>query len=167
VVSRKTLNKENLAALGADRLADLLIEVSTRNSGVKRRIRLELAGAQSPMEAAKEIRKRLATIARSRSFVDWQNRRGLVEDLEAQRDAILQVATADPGEGLELIWRFMALANSVFARCDDGSGTVSSIFHAGCRNLGELAQAAKVSQRELAGQAFTLCSRMTTASVTN
>ena len=47
MVSRKTLNKENLAALGADRLADLLIEVSTRNSGVKRRIRLELAGAKA------------------------------------------------------------------------------------------------------------------------
>ena len=35
MVSRKTLNRENLAALGADRLADLLIEVSTKNSACK------------------------------------------------------------------------------------------------------------------------------------
>jgi hypothetical protein len=155
VASKKTLNKENLAALGAERLAELLIEVSTSNAGVKRRIRLELAGAQSPTDVAKEIRKRLAVIARSRSFVDWQNRKGLADDLETQRRAIMhQVATADPSEGLELIWRLMALANSVFARCDDSSGTVISIFHGACRNLGELAQMAKVSPQELAVQTF-------------
>ena len=38
----------------------------------KRRLRLELASARSPNELAKEVRKRLTIIARSRSFVDWQ-----------------------------------------------------------------------------------------------
>lgn len=68
---------------------------------------------------------------------------------EAQRHAILdQVAVADPGEGLDLMWRFVALANSVFARCDDSSGTVSSIFDAACRDLGALAHAANASSPE-------------------
>jgi hypothetical protein len=155
VASRKTLNARNLEALGAQRLAELLIEVSTANAAVKRRLRLELAGAQSPSEVSKEVRKRLATIARSRSFIDWQNRRTLVEDLESQRRAIFnQVAKADPAEALELTWRFMALANSVFERCDDSSGTVISIFHAACRDLGEIAQAAKVAPEILAERAF-------------
>ena len=155
MASRKTLNAKDLEALGAERMAELLVEVSTGNAGVKRRIRLELASLQSPDQVAKEIRKRLTTIARSRSFVDWQNRRDLVDDLEAQRRAIVQqVAKVDPTEGLDLMWRFMALANSVFARCDDSSGTVSSIFHAACRDLGEMAQTAKVSPEELAERAF-------------
>jgi uncharacterized protein DUF6880 len=154
MVSQKTLNKKNLEALGAERLAELLIEVSSGNASAKRRIRLELASAQSPLEVAKEVRKRLTTIARSRSFVDWQNRRGLVDDLETQRRAIHQVAKADTAEGLELMWRFMSLANSVFARCDDSSGTVGSIFHAACCDLGEMAQAAKASPDELAKRAF-------------
>jgi hypothetical protein len=154
VASQKTLNKKNLEALGAERLAELLIEVSGGNAGVKRRIRLELASAESPAEIAKEIRKRLTTIARSRSFVDWQNRRGLVDDLETQRRAIHQVAKSDPAEGLELMWRFMALANSVFARCDDSSGTVGSIFRTACRELGEMAQAAKAPPEDLAERAF-------------
>lgn len=155
MASKKTLSAKNLEALGAQRLAELLIEVSTANAAVKRRLRLELAGAQSPAEASKEVRKRLMTIARSRSFVDWQNRRTLIEDLEAQRRAIVnQVAKADPAEALELTWRFMALANSVFERCDDSSGTAISIFHAGCRDLGEIAQAAKVAPEILAERAF-------------
>ena len=155
VASKKTLNAKNLEALGAQRLAELLIEVGTANAAVKRRIRLELAGAQSPGEVANEVRKRLTTIARSRSFIDWQNRRTLIEDLEAQRGAIVnQVAKADAAEALELIWRFMALANSVFERCDDSSGTVISVFHAAIRDLGEIAQAARVAPEILSERAF-------------
>src|SRR2546430_2687348 len=104
VGSKKTLNAKNLEALGAQRLAELLIEVSTANAAVKRRLRLELAGAQSPGEVAKEVRKRLTTIARSQSFIDWQNRKELIGDLETQRRAIVdQIAKADLAEALELL----------------------------------------------------------------
>jgi hypothetical protein len=116
---------------------------------------LELAGAQSPEEVSKEVRKRLTTIARSRSFIDWQNRKSLIEDLEAQRRAIVnQVAKAAPSEALELMWRFVAIANSVFERCDDSSGAVISVFHAACRDIGEIAQAAKMAPQTLAEYTF-------------
>ena len=155
MTSKNTLSAKNLEALGAERLAELLIEISTGNAAAKQRLRLESAGAQSPGEVAKEVRKRLITIARSRSFVDWENRRTLIEDLETQRRAIVdQVAKADPAEALELIWRFMALANPVFGRCDDSSGTVIGVFHAACRDLGEIAQAAKLAPEALAERAF-------------
>ena len=155
MTSKNTLSAKNLEALGAGRLAELLIEISAGNAAAKRRLRLALAGAQSPGEVAKEVRKRLTAIARSQSFVDWQNRRILVEDLETQRRAIVdQVAKADPPEALELIWRFMALANPVFGRCDDSSGTVIGVFHAACRDLGEIAQAAKLAPEVLAERAF-------------
>jgi hypothetical protein len=42
-MSKKTLNKANLADLGSDRLADLLLEVSTGSADIKRRLRLELS----------------------------------------------------------------------------------------------------------------------------
>ena len=155
MASKKALNTKNLEALGVQRLAELLVEVSTSNAAVKRRLRLELAGAQSPEEVSKEVRKRLTTIARSRSFIDWQNRKSLIEDLEAQRRAIVnQVATTDPAEALELMWRFVAIANSVSERCDDSSGAVISVFHAACRDIGEIAQAAKVAPQTLAEHAF-------------
>lgn len=111
MASKITLNAKNLEALGAARLAELLIEISTGDAAIKRRLRLELAGAASPAEAAREIRKRLATIAKARSFVDWQKHGAFIADLEAQRRAILDtVAKTDPAEALDLMWRFMALA---------------------------------------------------------
>ena len=153
MASKKTLNTENLEALGARRLAELLIEIGMGDAAAKRRLRLELAGEESPASVAREIRKRLATIARSRSFVDWQNRRTLIEDLETQRRAIIEkVATnGNPVEGLELMWRFLALAGSVFERCDDSSGTVSDVFHRAVSDLGEIAVSAKPDPKTLAG----------------
>lgn len=88
MASKKTLTPDNLEALGTARLAALLLEVSDGNAALKRRLRMELVGEESPAALAKEIRKRLATIGRSRAFVDWQNRKALVDDLTAQRRAI-------------------------------------------------------------------------------
>ena len=155
MASKKTLNAKNLEALGARRLGELLIEISTGNTLAKRWLRLELAGEESSAAVAGEIRKRLATIARSREFVDWQNRRALVDDLQIQCLAIVdKVAKRNPSEGLELMWRFMALADSVFERCDDSSGTVIGLFDAAANNLGEIAKAAKPDQEMLADDAF-------------
>ena len=89
-----------LEALGAERLAELLIEISRGNAAAQRRLQLELAGAASPADMAQEIRKRLTAIARSRSFVDWHHRKALVADLEPQRQAITHVATVDATEVL-------------------------------------------------------------------
>ena len=77
MAAKTALNAKNLEALGLKRLAELLIEISAGNAAAKRRLRVELAGAQSPAELVKEVRKRLTNIARSRSFVDWQGARSL------------------------------------------------------------------------------------------
>src|SRR5215470_6157114 len=144
MAAKATLNAKNLAALGPERLAELLIEISGGNAVAKRRLRLELAGARNPSELGKEVRKRLTVIARSRSFIDWQGIRSLVDDLDTQRRAIVEtVVREDPEEALDLLWRFMALAPSVFERCDDSSGKVIGVFREACRDIGEAAPKTK------------------------
>ena len=53
-MSKKTLNTANLAALGAERLAELLIEISTGSADMKRRLRLELSHNLGPAELARD-----------------------------------------------------------------------------------------------------------------
>jgi hypothetical protein len=133
----------------------LLLEISKGNAAAKRHLRLELAAVQSPGAVAKEIRKRLTAIERSYSFVDWQKRQGFIEDLETQRRAIVdEVARADPEEGLELMWRFLSLANSTFERCDDHSGSLIDVFHEACAALGEIAESTHQDPKRLADQVF-------------
>ena len=64
MASKRTLNARNLEALGAERLAELLMEISTGRSAARRLLRLELAGAEGTAELAGEVRRRLATIGR-------------------------------------------------------------------------------------------------------
>ena len=55
MASKKTLNAKNLEALGARRLAELLIEISTGNTLAKRRLRLELAGEEVSVRSGRGI----------------------------------------------------------------------------------------------------------------
>jgi hypothetical protein len=155
VTAKTALNTKNLEALGAERLAELLIEISVGNAAAKRRLRVELAGAQSPAQLVKEVRKRFTMIARSRSFVDWRGVRSLADDLDTHRCAIVEtIAKADPTEALDLLWRFMALTSPVLERCDDSNGMLMGVFHKACSNMGDVALKARTDPTSLADQAF-------------
>ena len=155
MAAKTAINAKNLEALGAERLAELLIEISAGNAVAKRRLRVELAGAQSPAQLVKEVRKRFTMIARSRSFVDWQGVRSLADDLDTHRRAIVEtIAKADPTEGLDLLWRFMVLAPPVLERCDDSSGTLIGIFREACGDMGDVSLKAGADPTSLADQAF-------------
>jgi hypothetical protein len=152
---KKSLNSTTLEGLGVERLAKLLIEISAANPAAKRRLRLELAAAESPSRVVNEIRKRLATMARSRSFIDWRNRRALVEELEMQRRSIVeQVADRDSVAALDLMWQFLKLANRIFERSDDNSGALIGTFRAAVGDLGVIAASAKPKPEHLADDAF-------------
>jgi len=155
MASKKTLNAQNLEALGAETLAALLLEVTAGNAAAKRRLRLALADAQGPGEVAREVRKRLGEIARGRRFIEWSETRTIAADLESQRGAIVdKVGTSDPAIALDLMWRFLDLGNAVYARCDDSGGVIADVFRAACEGLGRLATAAGAEPVALADRAY-------------
>ena len=149
----KTLNLANLEALGAKRLAELLLELSTGSAVAKRQLRLALAGGIGSAEAAREVARRLAAITRAKTFIDWRKVKEVAVDLERQHRAILDmVAPADPREAFDLLWRLVECAEPVFSRSNDGSGRLAAVFRAAAGDLGPLAQAARLDQLRLAGR---------------
>jgi len=152
--SETTLNVKNLAALGADRLAELLLEVSAGDAAMKRRLRLELA-SRSGGDVASQIRKRLVSIARSRSFVDWHKVKELARDIEAQREAIAaHVSPTSPSEAFDLLWRMLELAPSIYERCDDSSGAIGSVMASARDDLGAVAARAGQAVETLVDRVF-------------
>jgi hypothetical protein len=155
MASKKKLNAETLESLGVKRLAELLMDIAEGDAATKRRLRLELVAKQTPESVGAEVRKRLVQIARTRSFADWRKVHELAADLETQRRTIVdQVAKTNAAEALELMWRFMDLAELVYVRCDDSNGLVGDVFGAACRDLGPLAQAAEPDPVALADRVF-------------
>lgn len=155
IMSKKTLNTQNLEALGATRLADLFIEVSQGNAEIKRRLRLELSHALGAGELAREVRKRLATIKRATSFVDWQKQRAFVKDLETQLDMISEkIAPEDPSIAFDLLWKFVELAPSVYERVDDSNGNAGDVFRYAITLFEDIASNAPQDPKLLAERIF-------------
>jgi fructose-1,6-bisphosphatase/inositol monophosphatase family enzyme len=99
MASRKTVTFDNLAELGLERLASILVELADADAEVKRRLRLELAAQVGSDSIAAEIAKRITALKKAPSFVDRQKRRDFVKDidLQLQRTMIVErVAAARP-----------------------------------------------------------------------
>jgi hypothetical protein len=157
MASKRTLNARNLEALGAAALAQLLIEVSAGHAVIQRRLRLALAAADGAGGAAQEVRKRLAAIARSTTFVDARKRKALLADLQAQHQAICgPIAAADPALAFQLLVRFLELADGVLERSSDGTGALLGVFEQALADLGPLATAAALCAEALAEQVLEL-----------
>lgn len=154
MAEEKTFKATNVEALGERRLAQLLIEISAGDAAVENLLRLELAGAKGSAKAVQEVQKQMADIRRSRWFVEWDESPALADELDTLRKAIVKhVAKTDAAEALDLMWRFMELADSVYGRCDDSGGTVGNVFQTACADLGEVARAAKIDPNQLADRA--------------
>ncbi|MEB3331940.1 MAG: hypothetical protein VKI83_05560 [Synechococcaceae cyanobacterium] len=151
MASRRTLNARNLEALGAPALAALLIEVSGGNAVIQRRLRLALASAEGVEGAAQAVRQRLSAIDRARTWVDSRRRKALLSDLDSQHQVICgPIAAADAGLALDLLLRFLGLAEGVLQRCSDGSGAVIGLFRQAAGDLAPLAAAAGIAPGQLA-----------------
>ena len=152
---KKAVNLANLEALGAKRLAEILIELGTQEAAIKRRLRLELSAEVGAEAVAADIGKRLTTLRQARSILDWQKRRAFVKDLDLQRQLIVEkVADTRPDLALELLWRFMGLAEPVLNRVDDSRGDVGDVFRQACQDLGAIAAKAAPDPVQLADRVF-------------
>jgi hypothetical protein len=109
--SLKKVSPENLARLGAERLAEILVEAADTRPDLKRRLRMELAAEQGADHLALEIDKRLASLETSRGKVSWRKRASFVGDLDTLRTLISErLAGLDPAMALARMWLFMDLA---------------------------------------------------------
>jgi hypothetical protein len=153
MAGRASLNAKNLEALGSARLAALLLQHTEGNAAARRALRLALAEQRGPLEMAQELRKRLAAVERSSSWLDQKRRDALLADLDRQRQAIAgPIAAHDPDLAVELLWRFLDLASSLQDRCDCSDDAELPLFHQASADLGQVACRAKGSTAALAEQ---------------
>ena len=153
--AKGTLNAKNLEALGAARLAELLIQLCEGNNASMRLLRLALAEQKGPLEMARELRKRLASIARAGSLLDDHQRDELVRELERQRQAICgPIAAHDADLAVDLLWEVLELSAELIERCDDRDAVLRDWFHQASAALSQVALAEGGKPQNLADQVY-------------
>jgi hypothetical protein len=156
MAARSKLTVESLTKLGAKRLAEILIEEAGRNRQLKEAMHMALAAETGPSVAGHEVRKRLAQLARSETFVFSEKARELSSELGRLKSTIIEIIGAgNPKLAAELLWQLLDLHASVFERLDDSSGRVGALFRSACQDLGPLLKRAKSKPDELATTVLT------------
>ncbi|RJE81092.1 DUF6880 family protein [Paracoccus sp. JM45] len=151
----KSLNKKNLEALGAEVLAELLMDAVKGDAARQRRVRMALSSEQSPKEAAADIRKRMAQIRRAKSWISMRGQHMLAKELNGLIDVILnRVASEDVGLGFDLLWSLLQLAPDIHARTDDSNGTIGDVMDAVMNAIQALAPRLDRNAEQLADQVF-------------
>ena len=151
----KSLNKKNLEGLGAETLAELLLEAVKGDAARQRRVRMALSSEQSPQEAAADIRKRLAQIRRAKSWISARTQRTLAKELNGLIDVMMtRVASEDVGLGFDLLWSLLQLAPDIYARTDDSNGTIGDVMDAAMDAIQTLAPRLDRDPELLADQVF-------------
>lgn len=141
--AKKTVSAPNLAALGADRLAALLIEAAAADPGLKRRLRMELAADVGAADLAFEIDKRLTAVAGSRARVSWRKRPALINDLRSLLRIITdRLAPLDVRLALDRLVAWFDLYPALTVRVSDAKGELPLLFDAATADLAAVASSA-------------------------
>src|SRR5512134_328526 len=128
----KTLTPAAVAALGAERLAALLLQAAEYDPALMRSVRFAVASRIDAAAAAAEIDQQIRSFRCSTAFVDHRKRMAIARDLGALVDAIAgPLADLDPAVALVRMLDFIALTPSIFERSDD-DGTIGDQFQAAC-----------------------------------
>jgi len=146
--SKTTLSEANLADLGAERLASILMDLSV-DSYVKRALKLELLAEASPAGLALEISKRFAAIAKATSRIHWRKRPAFARELQLHLQMIRRLGVDDPKAALGLMLDLLDMATPVLDRLQS-EGVVGEIFLEARDGIGEIAVRAELAPLSLA-----------------
>lgn len=147
---KPTLSIDGLMGLGADKLAQLVLDEAERNAGFRRQVKAALAGKSGPEGIAKLVDRRLSGLARAKSFIDWDKARAFGDDLRSLTDTITsELGPAAPALAIDRLLRFIATHEQVFQRVDDSSGRVQDVYYQAIAATGDLTQTLSASEADL------------------
>jgi len=116
--------KQKLINLGADALADALLDIAVHPYDADDLIEQLIA---TPQENFLRFKKKLSSLKNLRGFIEWEEAESfalelimMLQDLESGVD--------DPLTGIELVAEFYETDSTIFEMCDDSSGTIGNVF---------------------------------------
>jgi hypothetical protein len=115
VAKKNSVTAENLAALGAERLATLLMELGVGDAAVRKRLVLAVAERGGPAALLKAVDRRLTALANSYCDIPWEREKTYAAEVDGLRGVIAQsMAAVDPAAAAERLGRLIRLALACF-----------------------------------------------------
>ena len=110
------LTQKNLASLGAEHLAELLIDTVSRHPTEKRRLRHHLLENLAPTKMGADVSKRCRALASGDKSVSLSNLEKLFEELDLHASTIKKFAKTDAPGAIRACFHLMAATYSISRR---------------------------------------------------
>ena len=123
--------KQKLIDLGADALADALLDLTVHSDDADDLIERLIATSK---ENVQRFKRKLANLKRSNRFVDWRGAAGFARELGMLLQGV-KAGVDDPLTGVELIAAFYEADHIIFEMCDDSSGNIGDVFRYDAKEL--------------------------------
>ncbi|SMF89940.1 hypothetical protein SAMN02982917_6903 [Azospirillum oryzae] len=124
-------------ALGARRLAEILVGHACWDVGLHQALRLALASRSSGDQLVHTLCDELERIEGDRRFYGYRESSSLAADLDRIRDAIVRdLLPRQPKAAIQLLDRFIRLDANVFDRSDDSDGMIGDVIKQAVDDLG-------------------------------
>ncbi len=134
---KDSVTAANLAALGAERLAALLLELGEGDSAVRKRLVLAVAERGGAAGLIKAVDRRLDALAESYAEIPWERQKAYAAEIDGLRSVITQsLVPIDAPAAAERLCRLIRLAPGVLQRVDDSNGRFDDIFRTAVTDLG-------------------------------
>ena len=127
----KNNRKQKLIDLGAETLADALLELAEQSDTADDLIKRIIAG---PDENIQRFKKKLSSLKRSKRFIDRRGSSVIARKLKMLLEDI-KAGVTDPLTGVELVAAFYKADDATLGRCDDSDGYVGDVFRYDAKEL--------------------------------
>jgi len=123
--------KKKLIDLGAESLADALVELAVWSGAADDLVERMIA---APEENIQRFKKKLSSIKRSQRFIGWRESSDFAAELQTLLED-LRAGVSDPSVGIELISFFYKADGIVLNKCDDSNGNIGDVYRVYAKDL--------------------------------
>jgi hypothetical protein len=128
LAKKTSVSAVNLAALGAERLAALLMELGEGDPAIRKRLVLALAERGGASGLIKAVDRRLVALAGAYGEISWRRQKSYAAEIDGLRSVIVQsLAPVDAPAAAERLVRLIRLAPLVLQRVEDSSDRFDDI----------------------------------------
>lgn len=132
--------KEQLVAMGPEKLADLLIEFSASHKVIKKQLNTVIAGQnQDPKKLLSIINRELNTLKKAKGMIFYDGVKAFAERLDQLRISIVkELANKSAEAAVQAMGAFLDLSKHTLERADDSYGYVGDVFSNAAKDWGNL-----------------------------
>ncbi|WP_027360645.1 DUF6880 family protein [Desulforegula conservatrix] len=123
--------KQKLIELGAESLADALLELAEQYDAADDLLERMLA---TPTENIERFKKKISALKRSKRFISWGGASVFACELKALLQN-LKAGVTEPLTGVQLVAAFFETDKGTLGNCDDSSGNVGDVFRYDAKEL--------------------------------